>query len=81
MKVQIHLFAAAAQAVAARQVTLEVQEGATLAEVAHELSRLYPQLAQLVTISRWAVDQEFVPLSTAVDSQREIALIPPVSGG
>ena len=81
MTITILLFAGAAEILAQRSVSVQVQHGATLADVAASLRAAYPQLASLLAISRWAVDHEFVPLSRLVAPEEEIALIPPVSGG
>lgn len=75
------MFAAAAQIAECRLAIVEVAEGADLAHVAVALVNKYPQLKNLLAISRWAVDQEFAPLDSVVNEQHEVAMIPPVSGG
>ena len=81
MTITILLFAGAADILSQRSVSVQVQEGATLADVATSLRAAYPQLSSLLDISRWAVDRDFVPLTGLVEAGTEIALIPPVSGG
>ena len=77
----MHLFAAAAQTAGKRELTIEVEQGASLAEVARSLEHACPQLQSLLAISRWAVDHQFALPETVVTEEQEIALIPPVSGG
>lgn len=81
MRIEVRLFAAAAQAVQARSVIIEVEPPATLADLVDKLAESYPQLQPLLGISRWAIDCDFVPLETTIGEQKEIAMIPPVSGG
>ncbi len=79
--IEIHLFAAAADQVGTRKLRLPWVPTANIDDLARELCKLYPSIEPIVRSSRWAVDKKFVPLSTPVERQQEIALIPPVSGG
>ncbi len=81
MLVQVLLFASASQIVGQRQIVVEVDPSATLADLARSLADSLPELSSLIAISRWAVDQQFAPLNTPITDRQEIALIPPVSGG
>lgn len=81
LRIQVHLFAAAAQAAQARSVVVEVSPSATLADVATALRLGWPALASLIGVSRWAIDHQFASLDTVINEHQEIALIPPVSGG
>lgn len=81
MRIKVHLFAAAAQAVQARELEIELADGAQLAELGLRLGLAHPQLRSLISISRWAVDHQFASLETTINEAQEIALIPPVSGG
>ena len=81
MTITILLFASAAELAARRSLTVEVPTGATVADVADSLRQQVPQLSNLLDISRWALEHEFVPLSASVTPDKELALIPPVSGG
>ena len=64
-----------------RQIAVEVDQAATLADLAQAVSDKCPELSSLISISRWAVDQQFATLTTPISDRQEIALIPPVSGG
>ena len=81
MRIKVHLFAAAAQAAQARVLEIDLASGATLADLAEQLGQACPQLRSLISISRWAVNQQFAALETTINATQEIALIPPVSGG
>jgi molybdopterin synthase catalytic subunit len=81
MQVDVLLFAGAAETAGQRRISLEVAQVATLSDVADALRAAHPQLSTLLPSGRWAVDQQFAPLSTRVDGSQEIAFIPPVSGG
>lgn len=81
MRIEILLFAGSAQLAGQRSICVELDAPATLADLAAALQAVAPQLSHLLPVSRWAVDQEFMPLSTKIAPGQEIALIPPVSGG
>ncbi len=78
---RVLLFAAARQRVGAGSIELELSLPATIAEIRSNLVASYPDLASLVSTSRWAVNQSFVDDSAIVQGNEEVALIPPVSGG
>ena len=82
--IQIRLFAGAAQL--AGQSTVELSENdlpshPTIGDVANCLTARYPQLQSLAAKSRWASGSDFVELGHPVESERNLAMIPPVSGG
>lgn len=81
MTIEVLLFASAVDLSGQRSLTVEVAKSATLADVADAVGRACPQLSTLLRVSRWAVDREFMPLTSSVSPDNEIALIPPVSGG
>lgn len=81
MIVAVHLFAAARQLVAAPVVELSIPDQATFADLRLALVNSHPALATLLSHSRFAMDAEYVGDDQVVRSDREIACIPPVSGG
>jgi sulfur-carrier protein len=81
VQVEILLFASSAQLAGTRAITVEVDAPATVADLTAALERAAPQLSHLLPISRWAIDQQFVPTTATIQPGQEIALIPPVSGG
>ncbi len=64
-----------------RAVELSVAEPADLQRLSEAMAEQVPELKSLLPISRWAVNHQFMPLSTPLAPGQEIALIPPVSGG
>jgi len=81
MMVRVKLFAAARDVAGANEVTVDVRDAATLADVRQALLAAVPALSAIVPHARWALDAEFVAESQVVRQESEIALIPPVSGG
>lgn len=83
MKIEIRLFAAAAELAQSSSVFIELPEQSqpSIGNVARELISRYPQLTELTRRSRWAAENEFVELDFIVDPKMALALIPPVSGG
>jgi molybdopterin converting factor subunit 1 len=81
MMVRVRLFAVAKQFAGRSEVTVEVADGATVADVERALIAAEPALEDIVAHARWAVDADFASRESVVNSKSEIALIPPVSGG
>ena len=81
MKVSVLLFAAAREAVGQESISVEVPDGANVAQVLEQLGQQIPTIAHLVSSSRLAVDNEYAPASQVITNENEIAFIPPVSGG
>ncbi len=78
----ILLFAAAADL--ARSNTVEITAtcpSLTLDQLNNAVGSQFPQLAQLLAASRWAINQKFAVGNATVSCEDEIAMIPPVSGG
>ena len=65
----------------AESATLELADGATIANLRRELSKRYPSLAAALPTIRFGVNQEFADDDTILTANDEVALIPPVSGG
>ena len=63
------------------EVTVPVEAGTTYAKVIDELILLKPEAKEVLTSSRIAVNEEFVPLTKTVKSEGTLFLIPPSSGG
>ena len=81
MKVRVKLFAAARDVAGSNEVSVDVLEGATLADVEHALLVKISELEPIVRHARWALEAAFAPSDSIVSERVEIALIPPVSGG
>lgn len=92
MTIEIQLFAGAAEAAGTNRVRLTEQDFRTsaaadtannatrIADVREALAAKHPELAELVSHSRFAVGNEFASDDTIV-AEAALALIPPVSGG
>jgi molybdopterin converting factor subunit 1 len=81
MILNVHLFARAKDLAGADLVSVEVADGATVADLAAALCRKQPQLAALLERSALAVNSEFADPTHRLNANDEIALLPPVSGG
>ncbi|MBE3591259.1 MAG: molybdenum cofactor biosynthesis protein MoaE [Firmicutes bacterium] len=81
MTVTVLAFGAAAEAAGRRAWTVDLPEGARVADLLRELARRLPSLAPLLPSLAVAVDEEYAGASTPLHEGAEVALIPPVSGG
>ncbi len=81
MRVTVKMFAAARDAVDAAEVTVEVSEPATIANLRSVLIAAYPQLKPLVELALFAIDARYANNEDLLSADQEIACIPPVSGG
>lgn len=81
MQVNVKLFAVAKQRAGAGQVTVELPEVATVADLKRALVETFPALAPLVPNLMIAVDAEYAGDDRQITPGSEVAAIPPVSGG
>ncbi|MDQ6918396.1 MAG: molybdopterin converting factor subunit 1, partial [Candidatus Dormibacteraeota bacterium] len=81
MKVTALLFARLREQAGGDRFSLELADGATVADAHAELRRLHPGLEARQEIVRAAVNQEFAAWDDALAEGDEVAFIPPVSGG
>jgi molybdopterin synthase catalytic subunit len=81
MKVSLHAFAAVREAIGARDVCIELDDGATLSDLKLRLASAYPKLEPMLPTIAFAIDDEYVPFEERLHDGAEVALIPPVSGG
>ena len=79
--INVLLFAGARAAAGAEQLTVTLEPDATGRDLRAALAATYPQLAALVAASRFAVDMAFIDDDQPLGETREVAWIPPVSGG
>jgi len=77
----VQLFAGARDLAGAASISVELPNGATVAELKRAIGDRFPALSQLLTRSRIAVIREFADDSAVIPEGAELALIPPVSGG
>jgi molybdopterin converting factor subunit 1 len=81
MRVTVKMFAAARDAVGASEVTIEVADDATVADLRHAMIAEYPQLSTLVDRAMFAINANYASNEDLLPEGSEIACIPPVSGG
>ncbi len=81
MKARVRLFAILREKVGASEVTLELPEHSTVADLMKEMAYQYPALLEGVAHTMVAVNTDYVQPSQLLHDGDEVALIPPVSGG
>lgn len=81
MQIRVRLFATLRQLAGWAQQTLDLPEGATVADALGELERHYPQLTVTTRTIYVAVNQEYAKNTQLLHAGDELALFPPVSGG
>ena len=81
MKVSVRLFAGLHELLGQRNVTLDLPDEATVAELRTQLSREYPVVTPYLTTLVCAVGDEYVSADHPLREGDDVALIPPVSGG
>jgi molybdopterin converting factor subunit 1 len=82
MEVNVMLFAHARELAGGESVRVTIPEQATVRELRQALVDRLPAAAELLRRSMFAIDAEYVGDEAVVSTgAREIACIPPVSGG
>jgi molybdopterin synthase sulfur carrier subunit len=79
--VTVRLFAAFQEAIATDWMRISLPDRATVRQVYDYLVSDYPGLEQWRSLTRYAVNLDFVEPDTLLSDGDEVALIPPVSGG
>lgn len=80
MELNLLAFGISKDILGASDLTLELPEGATVADVKQELINRFPEFGRLKALAI-AVNSEYAEDSQALHERDEVALIPPVSGG
>ena len=62
-------------------LTLDVSEGATIADVAGRLAERDARFADLLARTRVAINADFTTPTAALSPDDEVAFLPPMSGG
>ena len=79
--IRVQLFAVARQLAGQESVSVQMPEGATVADLRRELAVQQPPLAGIVAHLNFAVDASYAGESSPITENAEVACIPPVSGG
>ncbi len=80
MQVRILAFGIARDILGAGNLSLDLPQGATVAELKARLCRDYPSFEKLASLAI-ALNAEYASDSQAISTGDEVAIIPPVSGG
>ena len=81
IEVNVKLFAVAKEIAGVDSLSVQLDEGATVASILDYLVERNPEFARWRDHLRVAVNFEYVPVTSIVHQHDEIAVIPPVSGG
>jgi MoaE-MoaD fusion protein len=81
MIVTVHLFASAREIAGKASIEVTLSDAAQISELKAVISSEYPSLANIVSRSQIARNQEFTTNDERVYASDELAIIPPVSGG
>jgi molybdopterin converting factor subunit 1 len=80
MKVNIQLFGITRDIVGQNQYSLSLNESATVADLLQQLKQEFPEFNRLTSLLV-AINSEYADNQVVINSNDEVALIPPVSGG
>jgi molybdopterin synthase sulfur carrier subunit len=81
MRVTVKMFAAAREAVGASEVTVEVADTTTVADLRRAMIAEFPQLSAFVDRAMFAINAKYASNEELLSAGSDIACIPPVSGG
>jgi MoaE-MoaD fusion protein len=81
IRVRVRLFAMQRELAGARELPLELEDGATIEDAWLAVVARHPLLAPGRPSVRFARNADYAPASTALEDGDEVAMIPPVSGG
>ena len=81
MKINVKLFAAARQNCGCEDVTVELDDAATVGDLRISLETRYPALGTILPVSMVALNHDYARDDEPIGAGTEVALIPPVSGG
>ena len=75
------LFAGLRDLVGQRELSFDLDDGATVEELKRRLADAYPAVGAALAAAAFAVDDEYVGAGAPLRDGARVALIPPVSGG
>ena len=81
LELPVQLFASVREAVGRDRVTVELDPGASVADLLDRLSAEHPAIARHRSSLAVAVNHEIAPGDRPLRRGDEVALIPPVGGG
>ncbi|MCB9283423.1 MAG: molybdopterin converting factor subunit 1 [Lewinellaceae bacterium] len=80
MKLKILAFGISRDILGGAELTIELPDGGTVADLKTELMRRFPEFSKLKALAV-AVNSEYAQPGQSLQERDEVALIPPVSGG
>ena len=81
MRVKVKFFAILRERVGSGEITKEIRDGSTVAELWEALKAEYPNLSPVTTRLLYAVNQNYVSADCVLNERDEVVFVPPVSGG
>ena len=81
MCINVRLFAIIRDKAGMDSFTVELPDGATVADARDQIESRYPATREHMQRAAFAVNQNYVAISTRLKDGDELAVIPPVSGG
>ncbi len=81
MIVKVSLFAVAKERIGSETLEVEIGENKTVLDLKTKIVNDFPELADVLDKSAFAVNKKYASDSTSIAANDEVGLIPPVSGG
>jgi molybdopterin converting factor subunit 1 len=81
MKIKVRFFAILRERAGAAEITRDLEDGSTVADLWQALQRDFPKLNVAGIRLLYAVNQNYVSPDFKLSDQDEVVFIPPVSGG
>ncbi len=81
MNITIRYFARYREVTGRSSEPFSLEEGTTVAQAGQALVARYPDLAELLPRSIYAVNRQYVPLETRLHEGDELVFVPPMGGG
>lgn len=81
MKISLLLFATLKQKIGKNRLSIELQDGATVADLKTYMAQTYPEVEQYLETVLTSVDKEYAFDHTELSDGSEVGMFPPVSGG
>ena len=81
MVIQLRFFASLAERAGCKAESVDVQEGSDVAQLWRMLEQRHPALAEIGFRPLVACDRSYADWSRTLDGIREVAFLPPLSGG
>jgi molybdopterin converting factor subunit 1 len=81
MTINVLFFAHYQDVAGGKTLAVELDSGATVAQLAHTLRLTNPKFSEILSYARIAVNAEIVSADMVLSEGDEVAILPPMSGG